>query len=82
MEISLENLFVDQGHRLLEERAGRRGGGGGARGSFLAQMKYLCTLYIPEGLSVTKWKNKRDQDHGLLTGYGKPSKGKAHWGRG
>ena len=26
MEISLENLFVDQGHRLLEERAGRRGG--------------------------------------------------------
>ena len=29
MEISLENLFVDQGHRLLEERAGRRGGGEG-----------------------------------------------------
>ena len=28
MEISLENLFVDQGHRLLEERAGRRGGEG------------------------------------------------------
>ena len=28
MEISLVNLFVDQGHRLLEERAGRRGGEG------------------------------------------------------
>ena len=28
MEISLENLFVDHGHRLLEERAGRRGGEG------------------------------------------------------
>ena len=79
MEISLENLFVDQGHRLLEEGAGRRGG---ARGSFLAQMKYPCALYIPEGFSVTKRKNKRDQDHGLLKGYGEPPKGKAPWGRG
>ena len=80
MEISLENLFVDQGHRLLEERAGRRGGG--ARGSFLAQMKYPCALYIPEAIGLTKRKNKRDQDHGLLTGCGEPPKGKAPWGRG
>ena len=79
MEISLENLFVDQGHRLLEERAGRRGGRGGV---FLAQMKYPCALYILEGFSVTKRKNKRDQDHGLLKGYGEPPKGKAPWGRG
>ena len=28
MEISLENLFVDEGHRLLEERAGGGGRGG------------------------------------------------------
>ena len=39
MEISLENLFVDQGHRLLELRAG-----GGWSGSFLAEMKYPFAL--------------------------------------
>ena len=78
MEISLENLFVDQG-----QTAGGKGGAEGGRGRvFLAQMKYPCALYIPEGFSVTKRKNKRDQDHGLLKGYGEPPKGKAPWGRG
>ena len=78
MEISLENLFVDQGHRVLEERVGRRGG----EGEFSGPDEVSLRPIYPQGFSVTKRKNKRDQDHGLLKGYGEPPKGKAPWGRG
>ena len=49
MEISLENLFVDQGHRLLKERAGRRGGGGG-EGQFSGPDEVSLRPIYPRGL--------------------------------
>ena len=59
---------MDQGHRLLELRAG---GGGGVEREFSGRDE-VSLRPIPEGLGVTKRKNKRDQDHGLLTGFGEP----------
>ena len=46
MEISLENLFVGQGHRLLEEREGRRG----SEGQFSGPDEVSLRPIYPRGL--------------------------------